>query len=119
MRIIEMVPRPPSSILLLGRSGTGKTTVLVFRLFSAWLASYQHSHQHLQAVFVTASATLKEQVSAWGRARGLRCAANLLLPLHGASTAVVKVLLLLSYEISLIVPSGFPYIPQASGCCHH
>jgi hypothetical protein len=31
MRIIEMVPRPPSSILLLGRSGTGKTTVLVFR----------------------------------------------------------------------------------------
>lgn len=31
MRIIEMVPRPPCSILLLGRSGTGKTTVLVFR----------------------------------------------------------------------------------------
>lgn len=64
MRIIEMVPRPPSSILLLGRSGTGKTTVLVFRLFAAWLAAYQHTSKHLQAVFVTASATLKEQVGA-------------------------------------------------------
>jgi len=36
LRIIEAVPRPPASMLLLGRSGTGKTTVLVFRLFGAW-----------------------------------------------------------------------------------
>eukprot|EP00775_Hariotina_reticulata_P001454 gene1454-1796_t len=63
LRIIEAIPRPPASMLLLGRSGTGKTTVLVFRLFGAWLSKYQHSEGHLQAVFVTASATLKEQVS--------------------------------------------------------
>jgi hypothetical protein len=63
MRIIELEPRPPASILLLGRSGTGKTTVLVFRLFAAWLSAYQHTHRHQQCVFVTASATLKEQVA--------------------------------------------------------
>ena len=62
MRIIEYVPRPPASLLLLGRSGTGKTTVLVFRLFANWLSVYQHSAGHQQTVFVTASATLKEQV---------------------------------------------------------
>jgi ABC-type Na+ transport system ATPase subunit NatA len=62
MRIIELEPRPPASILLLGRSGTGKTTVLVFRLFAAWLSAYQHTHTHQHCVFVTASATLKEQV---------------------------------------------------------
>lgn len=27
-----------------------------------WLARYQHSEEHYSAVFVTASATLKEQV---------------------------------------------------------
>lgn len=36
--------------------------VLVFRMFFRWLATYQHSEKHLQAVFVTASKTLKEQV---------------------------------------------------------
>lgn len=66
--IIERVPHPPASMLLLGRSGTGKTTVLVFRMFFQWLAAYQHSERHMQAVFVTASATLKEQVG--GRADG-------------------------------------------------
>jgi hypothetical protein len=71
MRIIELEPRPPASILLLGRSGTGKTTVLVFRLFAAWLSAYQHTHRHQHCVFVTASATLKEQVReslAWAHA---------------------------------------------------
>lgn len=39
--------------------------VLVFRMFFRWLAKYYHSDQvHYQAVFVTASKTLKEQVGA-------------------------------------------------------
>ncbi len=37
-RIIELVP--PSSIVLLGRSGTGKTTCAVFRMYGAWLAHH-------------------------------------------------------------------------------
>lgn len=37
-RIIEMVS--PSSIILLGRSGTGKTTCAVFRVYGAWLARH-------------------------------------------------------------------------------
>lgn len=36
-RIIELRPDPPSSIILLGRSGTGKTTCAVFRMFGRWL----------------------------------------------------------------------------------
>lgn len=37
-RIIELVS--PSSIILLGRSGTGKTTCAVFRMYGAWLARH-------------------------------------------------------------------------------
>jgi hypothetical protein len=40
--------------------------VLVFRMFFHWLARYQYGTDqgHYQAVFVTASKTLKEQVGA-------------------------------------------------------
>lgn len=38
------------------------STVLVFRMFARWLACYQHHSQHQHQVFITASATLKEQV---------------------------------------------------------
>ncbi|KAG2432292.1 hypothetical protein HYH02_013015 [Chlamydomonas schloesseri] len=62
--LITMVPSPPSSIILLGRSGTGKTTCAVFRLWTAWLAPYlSRAHEPPHAVFVTASATLREQVA--------------------------------------------------------
>ncbi len=30
-RIVELVPEPPASLLVVGRSGTGKTTVLLYR----------------------------------------------------------------------------------------
>lgn len=33
-------------------------------MFFEWLSAYQQSHKHMQAVFVTASKTLKEQVGA-------------------------------------------------------
>ena len=48
-RIIELGPsasRPPQSIILLGRSGTGKTTCAVFRMFGVWLASRHDTRVH-------------------------------------------------------------------------
>jgi hypothetical protein len=62
MQLIETDPQPPASLLLLGRSGTGKTTVLVFRMFAKWLACYSHHSRTQHQVFITASATLREQV---------------------------------------------------------
>lgn len=62
--LITLTPSPPSSIILLGRSGTGKTTVAVYRLWGNWLR--HHTNPALDpchAVFVTASATLREQVA--------------------------------------------------------
>lgn len=38
--IIEMVPNPPCSVLLLGRSGTGKTTCAVYRIWGHWMAHH-------------------------------------------------------------------------------
>lgn len=38
--IIEMNPVPPSSILLLGRSGTGKTTCAVYRIWGHWMTNH-------------------------------------------------------------------------------
>ncbi|XP_072045621.1 TPR and ankyrin repeat-containing protein 1-like isoform X2 [Amphiura filiformis] len=35
--IINLQPRPPSSVLLLGRSGTGKTTCCLYRLWTAFV----------------------------------------------------------------------------------
>ncbi|GLI67623.1 hypothetical protein VaNZ11_011870, partial [Volvox africanus] len=62
--IINLVPKPPSSIILLGRSGTGKTTCAVFRLWGNWLRHYTNPHlDPVHAVFVTASATLCERVA--------------------------------------------------------
>jgi len=37
--------------------------VLVFRMFLRWWETYRDSERHLKAVFVTASKTLKEQVT--------------------------------------------------------
>lgn len=60
-RIIMEAPSPPSSILLLGRSGTGKTTCLLYRMWFAWKAGL-HLQEAVQQVFITASATLRSQV---------------------------------------------------------
>lgn len=49
------------SILLLGRSGTGKTTVACFRLFAGWLAGWQVGEPR-RTIFVTASGTLRREV---------------------------------------------------------
>ncbi|GMH41232.1 hypothetical protein BSKO_09142 [Bryopsis sp. KO-2023] len=60
--IIEMSPSSPKSIILVGRSGTGKTTCAVYRMWAQWLASQKHREDPYHQVFLTASATLKEQV---------------------------------------------------------
>ncbi|GMH41224.1 hypothetical protein BSKO_09134 [Bryopsis sp. KO-2023] len=61
-KIIEMSPSSPKSIILVGRSGTGKTTCAVYRMWAQWLASRKHREDPYHQVFLTASATLKEQV---------------------------------------------------------
>jgi len=62
--IIEMVPNPPCSVLLLGRSGTGKTTCAVYRIWGHWMAHHGMGiDKPYRQVFLTASATLKEQVA--------------------------------------------------------
>eukprot|EP00798_Chlamydomonas_sp_ICE-L_P021903 gene21903-28945_t len=65
--IITMVNDPPASTILLGRSGTGKTTCAVYRIWAQWLQGYNRllpgSEGPPNTVFVTASATLKAQVA--------------------------------------------------------
>ena len=54
---------PPSGMLVVGRSGTGKTTVAVLRLWARYLQDRQAGTSN-NAIFVTASATLCSQVAA-------------------------------------------------------
>ena len=67
LEIISMNPQPPASLIVVGRSGTGKTTCAVFRMFSRWYAGWKQGEQ-LNMVFITASGTLQLQV------RALACA---------------------------------------------
>ncbi|KAL4858033.1 TPR and ankyrin repeat-containing protein 1 [Chlorella vulgaris] len=39
--VVERSPYPPQSIILLGRSGTGKTTCAVFRMFDHWRRAFE------------------------------------------------------------------------------
>lgn len=61
--IINKCESDPSPVILVGRSGTGKTTCAVYRLLSNWLKARETPGNELNQVFVTASATLKDQVS--------------------------------------------------------
>jgi hypothetical protein len=61
--LIAKAPNPPAALLLVGRSGTGKTACAVYRLWSRWLLARQ-AGTPLAALFVTASATLRQQVAA-------------------------------------------------------
>lgn len=49
--IIENDPDPPSSIVLVGRSGTGKTTCAVFRMWARWLTFHHHSTEPFHQVW--------------------------------------------------------------------
>ena len=48
--IIESEPEPPCSIVLVGRSGTGKTTCAVFRMWARWLTFRYHSTEPFNQV---------------------------------------------------------------------
>ncbi|XP_070564881.1 TPR and ankyrin repeat-containing protein 1-like isoform X1 [Ptychodera flava] len=43
--IINLQPDPPSAILLLGRSGTGKTTCCLYRLWTSFIRYWEHAVQ--------------------------------------------------------------------------
>lgn len=59
--VIEKYQSEPAPIILVGRSGTGKTTCAVLRILSQWLVCYEQKATFNQ-LFITASATLKHQV---------------------------------------------------------
>lgn len=59
--IITKCQTEPSPIILVGRSGTGKTTCAVYRMWSLWLLHHDQKEDFNQ-IFITASATLKNQV---------------------------------------------------------
>jgi hypothetical protein len=61
--LIAKAPNPPAAMLLVGRSGTGKTTCAVYRMWGRWLAA-RAAGAPRAALFVTASATLRQQVAA-------------------------------------------------------
>ena len=46
--IIRLAPDPPSSILLLGRSGTGKTTCLVYRMWNEYKTYWEKTGMHME-----------------------------------------------------------------------
>ena len=48
--VIESDPDPPCSIVLVGRSGTGKTTCAVFRMWFRWLTFRHHSAEPFHQV---------------------------------------------------------------------
>ena len=50
------------TIILAGRSGTGKTTCACFKLFARWLAAWRLGETHNQ-IFITASGTLRREVA--------------------------------------------------------
>ncbi|MEW5318036.1 MAG: hypothetical protein WDW38_009289 [Sanguina aurantia] len=61
--LITKQPNPPSSMILLGRSGTGKTTCAVYRIWGQWLTGYKGFGEAQNVLFVTASATLRLEVA--------------------------------------------------------
>ena len=53
--IIENDPDPPCSIVLVGRSGTGKTTCAVFRMWARWLTFHHHSTEPFHQVSLSSA----------------------------------------------------------------
>ena len=59
--IIHYTSDPPKSILLMGRSGTGKTTCLVFRMWAQFMA-YDDERDRPRQLFVTKNDVLRKEV---------------------------------------------------------
>ena len=43
--IINLRSKPPCSLLLLGRSGTGKTTCCLYRMWASFITYWEHANQ--------------------------------------------------------------------------
>lgn len=48
--IIELELKPPCSMVLVGRSGTGKTTCAIYRMWARWVTFRHHSTQPFNQV---------------------------------------------------------------------
>ncbi|KXZ49100.1 hypothetical protein GPECTOR_23g31 [Gonium pectorale] len=109
--LITLTPSPPSSIILLGRSGTGKTTCAVYRLWGNWLRHHTNPGlDPVHAIFVTASATLRERV-----ARAFRRLQSAVLPEE--QYARVVALSNATYHTFRDVPSeAFPLFLSSRAC---
>jgi len=64
---IRLTPEPPRSIILVGRSGTGKTTISLHRMWALYhkhreLLEGTEAEGHFNQVFVTANTVLRSQV---------------------------------------------------------
>ncbi|KAL0040884.1 hypothetical protein WJX79_008605 [Trebouxia sp. C0005] len=63
LTIIENDPDPPCSTVLVGRSGTGKTTCAVYKMWFRWLAFRHHSTEPFHQIFLTANPKLRSEVA--------------------------------------------------------
>ncbi|DBB04235.1 TPA: hypothetical protein ACH3X1_013259 [Trebouxia sp. C0004] len=63
LTIIENDPDPPCCTVLVGRSGTGKTTCAVYKMWFRWLAFRHHSTEPFHQVFLTANPKLRSEVA--------------------------------------------------------
>ena len=59
LTIIENDPDPPCSTVLVGRSGTGKTTCAVYKMWFRWLAFRHHSTEPFHQVHMDSCCELK------------------------------------------------------------
>ena len=85
--VCQLKPNPPESILLIGRSGTGKTTCLLYRMFlnyHKYWRSFFKGHErvlnegtsHLNQLFVTSNPVLRAEVRRYFTGMVAGCSAN-------------------------------------------
>jgi hypothetical protein len=84
--VCQLKPSPPESILLIGRSGTGKTTCLLYRMFlnyhQYWRSFFKgqlvlnEGTSHLNQLFVTSNPVLRAEVRRYFTGMVNGCTAN-------------------------------------------
>lgn len=62
-QLIDAPHQQVNSIILVSRSGTGKTTCMLYKIWGLWRVHHEYGKKNIHKVlFITASATLKRQV---------------------------------------------------------
>ncbi|KAJ9510267.1 hypothetical protein QJQ45_015579, partial [Haematococcus lacustris] len=84
--IITQVPHPPAPTILLGRSGTGKTTCAVYRIWVQWLRSYKEWVPGTRAI---AAAAAQDAAIAAGDVEGAVAAGEAAAKALGRATVFV------------------------------